>query len=120
MIARRVPLALALALLAGCGGDGKCGGGVQSKLSVWAEKERLIGAAFRLTGAEPGALWRVVVVHEGHITWRGKARVGEDGTLNVKRQMDDYPGADRVAVRAYGPGGATCTKALQLTSPPET
>ena len=120
MIGRRLPLALALALLAGCGGDGKCGGGVHSKLSVWAEKERLIGASFTLTGAEPGASWRVVVVHEGHVTWRGKARVGADGTLKVKRRMDDYPGADRVAVRAYGPGGATCAEAMQLTPEVET
>jgi hypothetical protein len=115
MIARRVSAMLALgALAAGCGGDSQCGGGAKSKLSVWAEQERLIGAAFTLTGVRPGGEWRVVVVHEGRVAWRGSARADDHGSLKVKRRLDDYPGADRVAVRAHGPDGATCDAAVRL------
>jgi|tagenome__1003787_1003787.scaffolds.fasta_scaffold20814884_2 hypothetical protein len=119
MIARRMSLTLALLALAGCGangGGGRCGGGARSTLSAWAEQEQLIGAAFSLKGAHEGGEWRIVLVHEGHVTWRGTARAGADGALKVLRRLDDYPGADRIAVRAYGPSGATCAAATRLSS----
>ena len=116
MIARSVPVLLALALLAGCGGGNQCGGGARSSLSVWAEREHLIGASFSLTGAQPEGRWRVVLVHEGHVVWRGSARTDARGALEVKRRLDDYPGADRIAIRAHGPDGATCAATARLKS----
>jgi hypothetical protein len=108
---------LALSLVAaGCGGESRCGGGARPALSVWAEEEHLIGAAFSLTGAQPGGRWMVVFVHEGGVVWRGAARADADGALKVKRRLDDYPGADRIAVRAHGPDGATCNASVQLKS----
>ena len=116
MIARRLSVVvLLLAVLAGCGGDSQCGGGARSSLSVWAEKERHIGATFMLSDARPGAAWRLVVVHEGHVAWRGRALVDRNGGLKVYRRFGDYTGADRVTVRAYGPGGATCAAAARLS-----
>src|SRR3954468_1481398 len=120
MIARSVPvlLALALALAGGCGGDARgtrnCGGGASSKLGVWPEQGGRIGAAFELVHARPGADWRLVVVHEGHVAWRGRAHTDGRGALKLVRRMGDYPGADRVAVRAYGPDGATCAASARL------
>ena len=73
MIARSVPVLLALLILAGCGGENQCGGGAKSSLSVWAEQEHLIGAAFSLTGAEPEGQWRVVAGPRGP---RRVARLG--------------------------------------------
>jgi hypothetical protein len=113
MLARGLPIALALALLAGCGGHGTCGGGASAKLSVLAERDSHIGATFALAGAHPGAPWRVVVVHEGHVVWRGAARAGRDGALKVHRRLDDYRGVDHVTVRAYGADGATCAATAQ-------
>src|SRR4051812_5968727 len=120
MIARSVPvlLALALALAGGCGGDARetrsCGGGAASKLGVWPEHQGRVGAAFELVHARPGAGWRLVVVHEGHVAWRGRAQTDGRGALKVVRRMGDYPGADRIAVRAYGPDGATCAASARL------
>ena len=114
MIARCLPVLLAPLILAGCGGGDQCGGGAKSSLSVWAEKEHLIGAAFSLAGAKPDGEWRVVLVHEGRVVWRGSARADTRGALKVKRRLDDYPGADRIAVRAHGPGGATCAATARL------
>jgi len=120
MIGRRVSVLLACAALAACGGEGgaaahaECAGGAHPDLSVWAEHERLIGATFTLTGVEPGRNWRVVVVHEGRVTWRGSARAWRNGVLEVRRKLHDLPGADRISVRAYGPGGATCSASARL------
>src|SRR5690349_1167558 len=117
MIGRRTLAVLALSLLAaGCGGDRQCGGGSRSALSVWAEEEHLIGAAFKLTGARPGGTWEVVFVHEGQVAWRGSVRADAHGYVKVMRRLDDYPGADRIAVRAHGPAGATCAATTRLKS----
>jgi hypothetical protein len=117
MIGRRTLAMLALSLVAAsCGGNSPCGGGARSDLSVWAEKEHLIGAAFSLSGAQPGGEWHVVLVHEGGVAWRGVARADGHGDLKVKRRLHDYPGADRVAIRAHGPAGATCAATVQLKS----
>ena len=114
MLARRMPLALVVAALAvGCGGDHQCGGGARSTLSVWAEKQHRIGATFKLAGARPGAEWRLVFVHEGHV-WRGKALADGGGALTLTRHIDDYGGVDHMSVRAYGPDGATCAAAANL------
>ena len=117
MLARRAATALALAVLAaGCGGDSECGGGARSSLSVWGEKGGKLGATFRLTGAHPGDTWRLVVVHESHVRWRGRMTVGPDGALQLYRRMGDYRGIDHLSVRAYGPNGATCSAAADLSA----
>src|SRR4051812_27809188 len=116
MIARRLSAALVLAALAaGCGGDSQCGGGAHSSLSVWSGKGGKVGVASALAGAPPGDAWRLVVVHEGHVRWRGRAVAGHDGRLELYRQVGDYGGVDHVSVRAYGPGGATCAASADLS-----
>ena len=61
-----------------------------------------IGARFTVDHAEPGPGWKVVVVHEGHVAWRGTGRPG-------LFWLDDYDGADHVSIRATGPDGRICT-----------
>jgi hypothetical protein len=109
---RRTPVVLALAVALGaCGGDAQCGGGARSGLSVWAERAGL-GAAFTLEHARPDTDWRLTVVHEGHIAWRGGARTDGGGALKVIRRFGDYPGVDHVSVRAIAPDGATCAASV--------
>ena len=102
---RRTLLALAVALVFGA-----CGGGAKPGLSVWAEQEGL-GAAFTLEHARPDTDWRLTVVHEGHIAWRGGGHTDGAGMLKVVRRFGDYPGVDHVSVRAIAPDGATCAAA---------
>ena len=119
MLARALPVALILAALAiGCG-KSQCGGGARSRLSVWSEQQRRIGAKFKLEGARPGAAWRLVLVHERQL-WRGVAHTNGDGALTLARHIDDYRGVDHVSVRAYGPGGATCAASANLASDAQT
>ena len=115
MLARRVSLALVLAVLAGCGGGSQCGGGAHSSLSVWSEKGGKVGMTFALMGARAGDPWRLVVVHEGHVRWRGRLVAGRDGRVKLYRQVGDYHGVDHVSVRAYGPDGATCAASAALS-----
>lgn len=51
----------------------------------------------------------VVLVHDGHIAWRGTRR----GPFTLSHRMKDYPGPDHVTVRVTGPGGKVCTKTDQ-------
>jgi hypothetical protein len=92
---RPLPLLLALAL-AGCGGE-EC----SSALDL-APVHGRIRALFTVERAPVGPRWRLVVVHEGHVAWRGAGRAGPFW-------LDDYAGADHVSIRATGPGGRICS-----------
>jgi hypothetical protein len=68
-----------------------------------------IGARFTIDRADPGPGWSLVVVHEGHVAWRGKVHRG-------RFWMDDYDGADHVSIRATGPNGRICTAEKTLSA----
>ena len=89
-------LVLSALTIAGCGA-GDC----RTALDLAPVNGR-ISAQFRVDDSEPGADWTLVVVHEGHVAWRGKGRPGPF-------LLDDYDGADRVRIRATGPNGRICT-----------
>ncbi len=99
MIGRRV-LALALtALLAGCGeaepAAGDCG---RLELN---RSDGMIEARFTVGEADH---WRIVIVHEGHVAWRGY----ENGAFSVRHRVKDYRGPDHVTARATGSRGTVC------------
>jgi hypothetical protein len=101
----RRALAVIVALIAtGCGavhGAGDCGEATLRLASV----DGRIRAQFAFADGVP---WRLVVVHEGHVVWRGDAgRRGE-------RWLPDYEGVDHVSVRAAGPRGRICTASADL------
>lgn len=98
-------LPLLLLLLAGCGS-------VQAAtdcatLDLRAERGE-IAATVRVTAAEDVHL---VLVHEGHVAWRGTRH----GPFMDTHHMKDYSGPDRVSVRATGPDGKVCTKTDQVS-----
>jgi hypothetical protein len=88
--------------IAGCDAD-PC----QTALALDPVKGR-ISARFTIDHAEPGSEWKLVVVHEGHVTWRGHGRPGPFW-------IDDYDGADHISIRATGPNGRICTAEGTLT-----
>jgi len=125
-------LAVSIALLAGVGGApvaalarggddrpevraaGTCGGGVRSELKVKA-RDGGLETEFELQHARPGSSWRVVVVQERRVVWRASRRAGgRSGSFTVSRGLPDMAGADRVSVRASGPGGVTCRASATL------
>jgi len=56
-----------------------------------------------------------VLVHEGRVEWRGRARPrGPRGSFEITRRVRDLPGADRVMVRATGPRGLSCSASATL------
>ena len=98
MLRRRLPLLLLL--LAGCGS-------VQAAadcLTLDLHSEH--GEIAAKVHVPAGENVRVVLVHEGHVAWRGTKR----GPFTYTHHMKDYKGPDRIIVRATGPGGHVCTK----------
>jgi hypothetical protein len=87
---------------------GVCGKGASSKLKLKA-RDGVIEAEFEVDQNRSGHRWRVVLVQEHRVAWRGAARTGgRSGSFSVERRLPDYPGADQVMARAVGPRGVTC------------
>ena len=105
----------------GSGSDGdrearvstRCAGGATSQLRVRA-RDGSIRVEFELTRRPARESWRIVIVHERRIAWRGTVRTGDSGSLRVRRSLDDYEGVDRVTVRASGPRARTCDTSARL------
>jgi len=102
----------ALALARG-GGDpeirvgGTCGRGASSQLRLRA-KDGAIRVDLRVQGRRAGERWRVVLVHERRVAWRGRARTRSGASFRVRRSLPDFSGADEVTARDSGPSGNTC------------
>jgi hypothetical protein len=93
---------------------GTCGGGVRSELRVKADGGA-IELELRVQRARRASAWRVTLVQEGRVVWRGSARAGGgSGEFRVRRGLRDLAGADRLSVRASGPGGVSCRAAATL------
>jgi hypothetical protein len=94
--------------------SGTCSGRVRSRLKL-KEDDGRIEAEFELDHARRGSAWRVTMVQEGRVVWRGTARAGGgSGSFSLERRLRDYAGADGVSVRATGPSGAGCRVSLTL------
>jgi hypothetical protein len=134
--ARKLPIVLALALLAltlvgpasalargggGGGGGGSrpevrvagaCGRGATSSLKLKA-RDGGIEAEFEVHGRT--GLWRVALVQEQRVAWRGHMRTSSvSHSFSLERRLGDYPGPDQVLARAVGPRGITCSATATL------
>ncbi|MEA2180361.1 MAG: hypothetical protein QOG77_3658 [Solirubrobacteraceae bacterium] len=93
---------------------GTCGGGASSELRLEAD-DGSIETRFEVRGARGAAAWRVVIVQERRVVWRGSVRPGGGRSFRVERDLTDLAGADTVSVRAFGPRGVTCRATGTLT-----
>jgi hypothetical protein len=87
---------------------GKCGGGATSSLRLRA-RDGSIAVEFevrRRRGVRER--WRVVLVHERRVAWRGTVSATRSRAFRVRRSLHEYDGPDRVTARATSPGGASC------------
>ncbi|MDX8150594.1 hypothetical protein SK069_03230 [Patulibacter brassicae] len=94
-------------------GETRCGQGARTRLEL-RSRDGAIDLRFRLQRGRAGERWRVVVVQEGRLAWRGRRTTSRRGELDVRRRLRDLPGADRVTARAAGPRGTTCAVSLVL------
>jgi hypothetical protein len=91
---------------------GTCGKGATSKLRL-RQRDGTIQVRLEIEHTRSGASWRVVVVQERRVVYRGRART-RAGAFEVERPLTDLAGADRVTARAVGPRGLTCVAAATL------
>jgi hypothetical protein len=93
---------------------GTCGKGASSKLELKSRDGR-IEAEFEVHHGRAGSTWRVTIVHERKVEYRGRRRIGgASRSFEVDRRMSDYSGADSVTARATGPGGIVCVASAML------
>jgi hypothetical protein len=89
-----------------------CGGGARSELRVRA-RDGGLEVRVEVEHVPRGSSWRVTLVQEGRVVWRGRARASA-GRFEVERGLRDLAGADRLRMTASGPGGVTCRAAATL------
>ncbi|MGZ8740668.1 MAG: hypothetical protein ACXWZ8_08750 [Gaiellaceae bacterium] len=93
---------------------GVCGNGAASKLRL-RSGDHGIELRFEVDHSRAGVVWRVVLVHERRIAWKGAARTTRpNGSFEVRRTLPDLPGADSISARAWGPRGLVCRAAATL------
>lgn len=86
---------------------GVCGAGAKSRLRLRGEDGE-IELRFEVEHARAGR-WRIVVVQERRIVWRGTAKTTtQHASFEIERVLNDLPGADAVTARAWGPNGLGC------------
>ena len=87
---------------------GDCTGSAEAKLRLRADSGA-IELEFEIEHTHAGVLWRVALVHERRVAWKGSARTTPlSGALAIDRTLPDLPGYDTVTARAWGPQGLSC------------
>jgi hypothetical protein len=93
---------------------GSCSARATSKLRL-RSRDGGIELEFEVDHNRVGTPWRVAIVHERRVAWRGAARTsGPSGSFAVSRTLPDLVGPDTVVARAWGPAGITCRATATL------
>jgi hypothetical protein len=92
---------------------GVCGTGATSNVRLRQRDGGDIEVRFQVEHARSGQSWRVTLVRERRVVWRGGART-QRRSFEVERRIPDFSGADQVTARAVGPRGLTCTASATL------
>ena len=91
-----------------------CSGSATAKLRLRADGDE-IDVEFEIEHARAGVRWRVALVHERRVAWKGTARTTQGGALATNRTLPDLPGYDTVTANAWGPQGLACRATATLT-----
>jgi hypothetical protein len=97
--------------------EGTCAKGASSKLRL-RSRDGTISVEFEVKRSRRGERWRVVLVHERRVAWRGTVRThrSSGGSFRLRRTLPDLDGSDRVKLRASGPRGLTCEASATLAA----
>lgn len=94
--------------------SGVCGAGATARIRLRG-RDGAIRVRFEVDHRRAGERWRVVLIQDRRVAWRGTARTaGARGAFEVERVLRDLPGGDQVSARAWGPHGLTCTAGATL------
>jgi hypothetical protein len=94
---------------------GTCAAGARATLRLKRDDGE-IEVRFELRHARGGA-WRVTLVHERRVVWKGTARARAGRSFELRRTLPDLAGSDTVTVQAWGPRGAVCRATGTLAEP---
>jgi hypothetical protein len=93
---------------------GVCGRAASSELRLRGS-DRGIEVRFELDHNRAGVAWRVALVHERRVAWKGAATTtAPSGSFEIRRTVPDLPGADTVTATAWGPNGLVCRATATL------
>jgi hypothetical protein len=92
---------------------GVCGTGATSKVRLRQRDGGDIEVRFEVEHARSGQSWRLALMRERRVVWRGRART-QSGSFEIERRLPDFSGADQITARAVGPRGLTCTASATL------
>jgi hypothetical protein len=112
VVAALAPAAVAPAATSSEGDDvrvtGKCSGASSATMRLRAD-DGWIRVEVRVDTRAARATWRVLLLHERRIAYRGSRRTSAgSGALRLRRSVVDWFGSDAIVVRATGPRGETC------------
>jgi hypothetical protein len=94
--------------------EGSCGRGASAELRLKAD-DGAIEVELRVDSRRSGERWRVVLVHERRVAWRGTVRSRGGGSFRIRRTLPDFAGADQVDTVASGPRGLSCQASAVLS-----
>ena len=91
-----------------------CSSGAASQLRL-KRSDQGVELRFEVDHSRAGILWRVALVHERRIAWKGTARsTRPSGSFEVRQTLPDLPGDDEVTATAWGPRGLVCRATATL------
>ena len=85
-----------------------CSKGVAAELRLKSE-EREIELRFKLRQTRGSSVWRVALVQERRVVWKGTLQTRRQSrSFELRRALQDLPGDDTVTASAWGPRGLGC------------
>jgi hypothetical protein len=93
---------------------GVCATGAAARLRLRTGEDG-IEVRFGVDQSRTGDVWRLALVHESRVVWKGAARTTRGNrSVELRWTLPDLSGTDTVTARAWGPRGLTCRATATL------
>ena len=95
---------------------GACSRGVAAELRLKSD-DRGIELRFKLRQTRASGAWRVALVQERRLVWKGTLRTRQQSrSFELRRTLQDLPGDDELTANAWGPRGLRCRASATLAA----